>query len=230
MISPNSSPNPNWKLGDKIVSPVKEMITLDPTTLPVQDVYKLMIGSIVPRPIAFVSTINNQGQSNLAPFSYFNGVSSKPMCLAISVTAKPDGEPKDTLRNILETKEFVVCTVSSWFVEAMAYTSAAYPYGVDEMEKVGLTPLASTHVKPHRVKESPVHYECRLYKTLEIGDGSPGSSTLVIGQVVMAHVHKPAYEAGKILIDELKPVARLSGKSYSLIGDIFDVAVPAPIK
>ena len=226
MISPNS----NWKSGDKIVSPVKEMITLDPTTLLVQDVYKLMIGSIVPRPIAFVSTINNQGQSNLAPFSYFNGVSSKPMCLAISVTAKPDGQPKDTLRNILETKEFVVSTVASWFVEAMAYTSAAYPYGVDEMEKVGLTPLASTKVKPQRVKESPVHFECELYKTLEIGDGTPGSSTLIIGQVVMVHVHRPAYQDGKILINELKPVARLSGRAYSLLGDTFDIEVPAPGK
>jgi flavin reductase (DIM6/NTAB) family NADH-FMN oxidoreductase RutF len=225
-----TSPNPTWKPGDKISSPVSEMIALDPTTLPVQSVYKLMIGSIVPRPIAFVSTINNEGQGNLAPFSYFIGISSNPMCLAISVTAQPDGQPKDTLRNILDTKEFVVNTVSSWFVEAMAYTSANYPYGVDEMEKVGLTPLASTIVKPKRVKESPVHFECKLFKSLAIGDGSPGSSNLLVGQVVMVHIHKNAYNEGKIILDELKPVARLSGQSYALLGDIFDVAVPKPAK
>src|SRR5690349_10987328 len=123
------------------------MISLDFDSLPGATRYKIMIGAVVPRPIAFVSTINSAGTGNLAPFSFFNAVSSDPPCLAFSITRKRDGSKKDTLRNIEETRGFVVNTVSEWMADPMNQSSADYPYGVDEMAKVGLTALPSTRVK-----------------------------------------------------------------------------------
>lgn len=205
---------------------------MDPKTAGVADVYRLLISSIVPRPIAFVSTVNRDGtKKNLAPFSFFNGVGSSPAALVISVTVKPDGGKKDTLLNIEETGEFVVNTVSEWMAEPMNHCSASYPYGVDEMEKAGLTPLASQIVKPPRVLESPVQLECRLLSSLQIGSGL-GSSTLIVGEILLMHIAKHVLEPTKpnrtptVDIEKLKPLSRLGGTSYGRTNDIFDLPRP----
>ncbi len=220
------SPNPNWKPGDKIKSPVEEMLEIDPVKLKAVDRYKLLIGSIIPRPIAFVSTLSKSGVGNLAPFSFFNGVSSNPPCIMFSVAAKPDGGKKDTLINIEETGEFVINSSSTWLTEPLVYCGANFPYGINELERAGLTAMASRKVKPARVKESAVHMECKLYKTLQVGDGSPGSATIVVGEVVYFHVHSKAYKDGRVIFDELKPLARLGGHAYAEVLKSFELSVP----
>lgn len=203
-------------------------VSLDFANISPAAIYKLMIGAIVPRPIAFVSTVNAAGVGNLAPFSFFNGVSSEPPCIVFSVTHKSGGEKKDTLRNIEETGGFVVNTVSEWMAERMNQTAADYPYGVDEMHKAGFTPLPSIRVKAARVKEAAVQMECELFKTVEIGEPRPGSAVLVIGRIVMMHVAEDAYEAttGKIRLEVLKPVSRLAGAAYGKLGETFDLPRP----
>lgn len=209
---------------------MNEMTSLDPDQMQGPELYRVMIDAIIPRPIAFVSTTSPSGIGNLAPFSFFNGVSSQPPCLMFSVSRRrmPDGSAmkKDTLVNIEATGEFVVNMVSEAIAKPMHQTSADYPYGVDEMAKVGLTPLPSLKVRPPRVKESPLHFECALYKTLEIGDGSPGSSTIVVGRIIHVHVRSDAYENGRLLVRKLQPISRLGGTSYAKIGEIFDLPRP----
>ncbi len=216
----------NWKLGDPILSPVEDMLSLDPVEIGSKATYKLLIGAIVPRPIAFISTVNSQGICNLAPFSFFNGVSSNPPAVMIAITRKSHGEKKDTLRNIETTHQFVVNSVNEWMVEPMNQCSAEYPYGVNEMQTVGLTPLPSQKIQPPRVKESAIHLECELYDTLNVGDGSEGSSTIVIGKIVMLHIFSAAYKDGRILLEEIKPISRLAGTSYGHTNDIFQVPRP----
>lgn len=221
---------PHWKPGDPILSPVNEMVSLDPQQIGSKATYKLLIGAIVPRPIAFVSTTNAEGIGNLAPFSFFNGVSSNPPAVMIAITRKPHPDQpnnkKDTLRNIESTGQFVVNTVNEWIAEPMNQCSSEYPYGVNEMEKVGLTPLPSLKVRPPRVKESSIHFECELYDTLEVGDGSEGSSTIVVGRIVMLHIDSAAYENGKIILEKIQPISRLAGTSYGRTTGVFDLPRP----
>jgi len=216
----------NWKPGMKVPSPVEEMVTVDFDGLGSTPIYKLMIGAIVPRPIALISTQSRAGVGNLAPFSFFNGVSSRPPCLMVAITRKPDGSKKDTLRNIEETGQFVVNSVGHWMTEPMNHCSAEYPFGVDEMVQVGLTPLPSVRVAPRRVKESPIHFECELYKTLEVGEGDVGSAVIVVGKILMMHVHAKAYKDGRVLLDEIAPVSRLAGASYGLTSGVFEIPRP----
>lgn len=220
------SPNPSWKPGDKIAAPAGKMLDLDPATLSPKDIYKLIIGAIVPRPIAFVSTVSAAGVGNLAPFSFFNGISSNPACVMIAVSRKEDGSKKDTLRNIEETKQFVVNSANEWLIEPLVHCAGVYPYGVDEMNLVGLTPEPSVKVKPARVKESSFQMECALYKALEIGDGSAGSTTVVFGKILYMHAHESIYKDGKILFSEHRAIGRLGGFSYGRIAETFDIPVP----
>jgi flavin reductase (DIM6/NTAB) family NADH-FMN oxidoreductase RutF len=202
------------------------MISLSPSALEVRETYKLMTGSIVPRPIAFVSTLNENGTVNLAPFSYFNAVASSPPTIMFAITYKSDGSKKDTLINIERSGEFVVNSVSEWMAQPMNHCSAEYPHGVSELEKVGLHAIPSEIVAPPRVKESPFHMECKLHTSLAVGSAGPGSSTLILGEVVKFHISKNAYRDGVVLLEELKPLARLAGNSYSTLGDVFDIARP----
>ena len=206
--------------------PFTSMVTLDPATLGHGDMYRLMIGTIVPRPIAFVSTSNPSGEVNLAPFSFFNGVSSNPPCLMFSVARRPDGSKKDTLRNIEATGEFVVNSANAWLVEPLVHTAGEFPHGTDEMALVGLTATPSITVKPPRVKEAAVQFECALEKLVELGDGSAGSATIVVGRIKLLHVAANAYHGGAIETAKLEPVARLGGIDYALIGETFKLAVP----
>ena len=202
------------------------MIEINPEEQSPRDMYKLIIGAIVPRPIAFVSTKGKDGSCNLAPYSFFNGVSSNPPCLMLSCGAAREKEKKDTLTNIEETGEFVVNSANEWTLEQLVSTAADYPYGVDEMEQVGLTSVPSVKVQAPRVKEAAVHFECKLHKLVPIGDGSPGSSTMVIGEIVYAHVKEECYENGRILFDQYRAVGRLGGFGYGKIGETLEIPVP----
>jgi flavin reductase (DIM6/NTAB) family NADH-FMN oxidoreductase RutF len=221
-------PNPSWTPGHVTPSPVSEMVSLDASSLDVVATYKLMAGGILPRPIAFVTSLNSNGTVNAAPFSYFNAVSSVPPTIMFAITYKSNGDKKDTLTNIERTGEFVVNTVSEWMAQPMNHCSAEYPYGVSELEKVGLTPIASHRVSPPRIKESPIHLECRLYRSVDVGSPGPGASTLIIGEIVKFHIHKAAYRDGKVLVEELHPLARLGGLAYGTVGDIFELSRPKP--
>jgi flavin reductase (DIM6/NTAB) family NADH-FMN oxidoreductase RutF len=225
MNKPNQSPNPTWTPGQTIKSPVEKMVTCDISKITPQEAYKLLIGSVVPRPIAFISTVSAEGKGNLAPFSFFNGVSSKPLCIMVSITRRADGSKKDTLLNIEATGEFVVNTVAEWMIEPANMCAAEYPYGTDEMEKVGLTGIPSDIVKAKRVKESPIHLECKVHKLVEIGEGA-GGSTIVVGEILLAHVHEQAYQNGRIVFEEIKPISRLAGDFYGLPPETFELKRP----
>ncbi|RYZ73468.1 MAG: flavin reductase family protein [Proteobacteria bacterium] len=216
----------NKILSQSFASPVGELISLPVGQLSQQESYKILIGSIVPRPIALVSTVNSERVGNLAPFSFFNAVSTQPLCISISITRRQNGEKKDTLRNIESTGELVVNSVAEWMIQQVNHCSADYPYGVDEMQKVGLTPLSSQIVRPARVKESPVQFECVTERMIEIGDGMAGSSTLIIARVLQIHIDKSAYQDGRIMLEHTKPVSRLAGNTYARITETFDLARP----
>ncbi len=209
-----------WKPCDTISSPVDEMQTLDPRSMDLNSVYKCMTGSIIPRPVAFVTTVSDNGTINAAPFSYFNAVASAPPTVIISITFRSDGTKKDSLLNIERTGEFVVNTVGEWMLGPMNYCAAEYPYGVSEVEKVGLTTTPSEVVMPPRIAESPVHLECRVQQLVQVGSASPGGATVVFGEIVRFHVFKKAYEEGRLDAQLLRPVGRMAGGQYSLLGAI----------
>jgi flavin reductase (DIM6/NTAB) family NADH-FMN oxidoreductase RutF len=198
---------------------------INPATIERKNLYKIIIGCIVPRPIGWVSTQDTAGLNNLAPFSFFNGVSSNPPALMVSIAARPtrpDGY-KDTLRNILELREFVVNIVSEATAAAMDKTAQEYPPEVDEFQVAGLTPAPSVVVRPPRVAEAPASFECVLHDTMQLGEG-PGSNTLVVGIINHVFVRDDIInERGHIDIRRLQPVGRLAGKSYCTIRDIFEL-------
>jgi flavin reductase (DIM6/NTAB) family NADH-FMN oxidoreductase RutF len=197
---------------------------LKPHTLPWQDAYKLMIGSILPRPIAFVSTLDADGRANLAPFSFFTAISAEPMLVCFSPMRKgKDGGKKDTLWNIEETNEFVINIVSEEFVEEMNNCAIEFDRGIDEFEQTGLTKKESVIVGPPGVAESKVQLECTLHQVLHFGD-RPGAGSLVIGKVVCVRIDDDLYYDGKINSQKLKPVGRLAGQSYTKpLADSFEM-------
>jgi flavin reductase (DIM6/NTAB) family NADH-FMN oxidoreductase RutF len=200
---------------------------LDPQTLGQRETYKLLIGCVVPRPIAWVSTLDLVGVRNLAPFSFFNGIGSNPPALSISVNYV-DGldQHKDTLRNINDTGEFVVNIVDEDLAQAMNATAANYPPGVDEFEIAGVAALPSVTVRPVRVAGAPVSMECKLFTAVPVGQG-PGSSTLVIGVIQMFHVRSDVInERHYIDITKLRPIARLAGAGYAYVHETFDMVRP----
>ena len=193
---------------------------VDPANASRGALYRLLISLIVPRPIAFVSTRSAAGVTNLAPFSYFVPLSSLPPMLGIAFSDRP-GDPKDTLRNIRETGEFVVNVVSEPLLERMVRTAGDWPASVSEFDVTGLTPSPSHRVAPPSVAESPVHLECRFDRELPVGN-----SVFVIGQVVLARVDDAVLVDGRPDPAKLAAVGRLGGESYSLMHDI--VTVPRP--
>ena len=196
----------------------------DPSEHPLLETHKLMIGSIVPRPIAFVSTRSKDGKNNVAPFSYFNGVCSKPPTIMFAPARRGwDGEEKDTLINIRDTEEFVVNIVSESFAEKMVMCSTDFDSDVDEFGMSGLTPVTSQKVAPPRVGESKVSFECKLNQIVEIGDGTAGSGFVVIGSIVLFHIDDDVYDNGRILLDKLQPLGRLAGNWYTRTTDTLKI-------
>lgn len=195
---------------------------IDAATLRWQDAYKLLIGAVVPRPIAFVSTVSPAGQPNLAPFSFFSGVCANPPCLSVAIMRRPDGTKKDTLRNIEATGEFVVNVVTEAMAVGMNETATEFPPEVNEFTVGGFTPAPAVAVRAPRVAESPISLECRLLQVVELG-ASAGSGSLVLGQVVYGHVRDDLYREGRIDVEQLRPVGRLAGNGYTTLGRTFEL-------
>ncbi len=191
-----------------------------------RDIYKLMIGAIVPRPIAFVSTLSLEGILNLAPFSFFTGVSANPPVVCFSPMIRgSDGKKKDTLNNIETTREFVVNIVSEDFAVQMNICSTEFPPEVDEFQQSGLTPISSDLVKAPRVKESKINLECRLLQVVHVSPKPLGGS-LVLGEVLCFHVADELWEDYRIDPDKLKPIGRMGGPTYTRTTDRFDLVRP----
>ena len=188
------------------------------------DNYKFLIGSILPRPIAVVSTRNVDGSNNLAPFSFFTAVSAKPMIIAFSPMIRSStAKMKDTPVNIFREKEFVINIVSENIIEKINLASTELPYGEDEFKLAGLTPIDSVVVKAKRVKESLIHFECIYRDHLSYGDG-PGAGQIITGEVVRVHIAEEILENGKIITSKLNPVGRGAGNDYIRCTDTFELA------
>ncbi|WP_188208068.1 flavin reductase family protein [Alkalibacillus aidingensis] len=194
------------------------MKTIDPKTLNKQENYKLLSGSIIPRPIAFVTSQNEQGVINAAPYSFFNMISAEPLLVAISV-GRIDGEiVKHTAKNALSQKEFVVHIVDVDLIEQMNQTSAPYKEHISEIDKANLTTIPSDKVSVPGIKECKIRLECELFDHIPLGENGEYHNDLLIGKVVQYHIDHTVYQDGnKIDAQALNPLARLSGPSYSTL-------------
>lgn len=200
---------------------------IKPESIPWQSLYKIMIGSIVPRPIGWVSSVDEAGNPNLAPYSFFNAVCPNPphvlFCPNIRST---DSNPKDTLNNVRTTGEFVINIVTEPLAAAMNLSAQELPADVNEFEMAGLTMEPSQVVKPPRVKESPIHYECEVVQIVDLSD-APGGGSVVIGRIVHLHVDDSVLIGDdKIDLAQLQPIGRLAGTSYTRVTDLFDLVRP----
>jgi flavin reductase (DIM6/NTAB) family NADH-FMN oxidoreductase RutF len=201
-------------------------LIVDPASTDYPSVYKLLIGSVVPRPIAFVSTANPEGAFNVAPFSFFTVASANPPVLVFSVSRRTDPDPrKDTLRNISTAREFVVNIVSEEFGHKMNLCAGDYPPDVDEFQVSGLTPIPSDLVKAPRVAESHINMECRLLYTIEMS-GLAAAGTLVLGEVIRFHIDDAYFHNYRIDADKLSAIGRMAGNSYTRTLDRFDMIRP----
>lgn len=205
---------------------------IDPQKIGANALYKILIGSILPRPIAWVSTVNSEGKPNLAPFSFFTVASCKPPVLCFSPAYKSEVSdaqemaiPKDTLSNIRQTGQFVVNIVSEPLADKMNQTAGEYPPGVNEFEIAGLTALPGSFVGVPRVAESLVNMECKLYQLIEFGR-HPGAGTLVLGEIVCIHLDQSLYKNGSIDPDVLAPIGRMGANFYCTVKDRFEIARP----
>ena len=196
----------------------------DPSEHPLLETHKLMIGSIVPRPIAFVSTLSKDGLENLAPFSYFNGICSNPPSIMFCPARRGyDGKTKDTLNNIRDTEEFAVNIVSEDFAEQMVSTSTDFEPEVNEFEVSGLTPEPCQKIAPPKVAEAKISFECKLNKIIPVGNEGPGGGFVVIGTIVLFHIDDDVYEDGYINLGKLRPIGRLAGNMYTRTTDKLEI-------
>ncbi len=203
---------------------------IDLSQLAPRDIYFKMISTIVPRPIAWVSTVSADGELNLAPFSFFTGVTSKPPTLVFCVGNKRGGIPKDTVANIIATGEFVVNMVSQPLAESMVQTSAPYEAGIDEFQAVGIEHSPAMTVSVPRVSKAPVCYECTLHEIVEIKHGDRVTSRMVIGNILHMHISDDVLNAeGEVVVERLNPVSRLGGQLYGLVDEPFEIPRPTTI-
>lgn len=193
----------------------------DFAVVPAKDRYKLLVSTVVPRPIAWVVTLDRDGQLNAAPFSFFNAFSSDPPVVGIGVGSHDPGRPKDTRRNIQDTKQFVVNLVSEEMAQAMNITSIGFGPEVNELAEAGLETRPSVHVKPPRIAGSPVALECELMQIIELG----GDTGLVLGRAVAMHVREDAISDDGRRIDTaaLHLIGRMHGSSYTRTSDLFQM-------
>ncbi|MEH7126957.1 flavin reductase family protein [Neobacillus drentensis] len=201
------------------------MLSIDPALMSERENYKFLIGSIIPRPIAFVTTISKEGVLNGAPFSYFNIVSSNPPMISLSIQ-RSGGRQKDTARNIIESKQFVIHIVDEQNVDKINNTAASLPPDQSEIELAHLTPVESVKISVPGVKEAKVRMECTLEHTLELGDQDKPGCDFIIGKVVQFHIESDIYEKGRIDPGGLAAVSRLAGNNYAKIGEIFEIERP----
>ena len=195
----------------------------NPQDLEQTAIYKLLTGIVIPRPIGWISTISEDGINNLAPFSYFNAVGDDPPHVMFS-TVHSNNLNKDTLNNVLATKQFVVNMVTEDLAEQMNRTSQPIPANESEFELAGLTPIASSMVLPPRVKECKITMECEMVHHYQLENSKTGGATIVIGKIVLFHIDESVLlDNYKINLETYKPIARLAGSNYSKLGDIFSI-------
>ena len=193
---------------------------VQPGTLEPRVFHQLLIGSVVPRPIAFVSSIGAQGALNVAPFSYFNLISTRPPLVGIAV-GKRGGSPKDTAKKVRESGDFVVNVVDESLLAKAVQASGEWPEDVDEFALTGLTPVASEKVRAPRVQESPVSFECTLERIVEFEH-----TDLIIGEIVCVHVRDDLWVDNRIDAHELRAVGRLGGDGFALTREIVNIPRP----
>jgi len=201
------------------------MLSIDPAANTERENYKFLIGSIIPRPIAFVTTISNDGILNGAPFSYFNIVTANPPMISLAIQ-RPEGRQKDTARNIIEVKEFVVHIVDEQNVKKVNKTAAILPPDQSEIELANLTPIESIKISVPGVEEAKIRMECVLEHSVELGGLESPGCDLIIGKVVQFHIDNEIYEKGRISPRGLSAVSRLAGNNYAKIGEIFEIERP----
>lgn len=197
------------------------MLSFDFQQLSAREKYKILIGSVVPRPIALVTTIDAEGRANAAPFSFFNALSADPPILALGVENYGDLSPKDTTLNIRNNQEFTVNIVSDALVEAMNVCAVPFEPGFDELVAAGLTAIPGTRVACPRIGEAPVALECRRMMALSIGQ----SREIILGEVLMAHVRDDLIDPATLYIDQLglDAIGRMGGHGYSRTREYFDL-------
>lgn len=205
-------------------------MNFDPTSLPPRDIYKFMIGAIVPRPIAWVSTQDSRGVVNLAPFSFFNGVTSRPPMISIAVGSRSwNGElvPKDTWRNAEDTGEFVAHLATVPFAALVNASAADFAPDESETEALGLETAPSVRVKPPRIVGPPVALECVVERIIPLG--KPPNNALILGEIVWVHVEDSVWDAATQTVDveKLEPIARLGGISWAELGRIRELPRPS---
>jgi flavin reductase (DIM6/NTAB) family NADH-FMN oxidoreductase RutF len=207
-------------------------MNVKPSDLSARDLYNLILNSVAPRPIAWVSTLSASGQGNLAPFSFFNCVCPTPPLLAFAPGFRPSKqsaeaypEPKDTLRNIRETQEFVISVVTYELAEAMNQTSGDYDAWLDEFDVARIARAPSQVVKAPRVAASPVSFECKLHQVLDFSP-SPDGSSLVIGEVVFIYVDDSHLKEGRLDRNSLDLIGRMGGIQYTRTTERFDMVRP----
>ncbi|MDR7071318.1 flavin reductase family protein [Fictibacillus barbaricus] len=202
------------------------MISIDPEKLSLKENYKFLTGSIIPRPIAFVSTLSEEGTLNAAPFSYFNALTANPPLIAISIGRK-DGVQKDTSRNAAAKGEFVVHIPDESYIEAVNQTAANLPPDESEVDLAKLTPVDSLKVKVPGIAEANIRMECVVEQIIPLG-GTPEkpATDLLIGRVVHYHISGELYENGRINAEKLRPVGRLAGTNYTKLGETFALNRP----
>jgi flavin reductase (DIM6/NTAB) family NADH-FMN oxidoreductase RutF len=200
---------------------------IDPASVPAADVYALLVGCVVPRPIAFVSSLSRSGVANLAPFSFFNAGGANPPSLLFSTVTSGAGRDKDTLKNVRETGEYVVHIVPYGLREGMNQASAEYPPDVDEFEAAGFTKVPSVKVKPWRAGECPIAMECRLHQIVQHGEG-PFHANYVIGEVLLFHVAESLLTGLRVDSASIDAIGRLGGPNYTRVTkeSVFSLARP----
>lgn len=191
---------------------------IDGDSLDTETSYRLLVGCVVPRPIAWITTVDETGRVNAAPFSSFNYVATSPPMLAVNIAFRPgSGDIKDTARNILSSKEFVVNVATLDNLELMHQSAQDYPREISETEMLGIALFPSKHVKAPRIAISPIQMECKLDQVIHLGRGI---NTLYIGEVVAFHLSENVYDGHRVDAVAMRPVSRLGGPFYAGLGDL----------
>lgn len=203
---------------------------IKPGELTQKERYKVFIGTVLPRPIAWVSSMAADGTLNAAPFSFFTVAATAPMTLVFYPQIPASGRAKDTLHNVQASGEFVINVTNEETAQVMNLTATTLPPGDSEFEWAGVTPAPSQTIRVPRIAEAPVSYECVLRQIVHVGDGSPGSGAAVFGEVQCIHIREDLYDdAGYVKLEALKPIGRLAGAGYTRVTDLFFMErVPPP--
>lgn len=203
---------------------------LKPDELDRPERYGILIGSVLPRPIAWVSTMDLAGNLNLAPFSYFTAVCPQPMTLAFCPGVHANGQKKDTWRNIEQVPEFVINITNEETAERMNLSATVLPYGQSEFEWAQVTPAASQTIQVPRVAEAPIAFECKLQRIVVVSE-APGGGAAIFGEVLCIYIRDDIYQEGNVNREILRPIGRLSGAGYTRTHDTFEMKrVPPPAK